>query len=83
MNPIAALAATAVSLDEEPISRTGRVVQHAISLSPTIFPITFAAIIGKFFRTLGLFWAERGIKLGVYFLVQLWVTLTCTNIIRH
>ncbi|MCJ1268956.1 hypothetical protein MMC22_008844 [Lobaria immixta] len=60
-----ALAATAVSLDKKPISRTGRAVQHAISLSPTIFPIAFAAIIGKFFRALGLFWAERGIKLGL------------------
>ncbi|KAH6893382.1 hypothetical protein B0T10DRAFT_537075 [Thelonectria olida] len=42
----------------------GRMVQDAISLSPTIFPIMFAAIVGKFFRALGLFGAERGMKLG-------------------
>jgi len=65
MNPAAALAATAVSLDKKPTSRTGRAVQQAISLSPTIFPVIFAAVIGKFFRALGLFGAERGIKLGV------------------
>ncbi|KAF2490259.1 hypothetical protein BU16DRAFT_517463 [Lophium mytilinum] len=59
-----ALALTAISLDKKPTSQTGHAVQEAIALSPTIFPIVFAAIIGKFFRALGLFQAERGIKLG-------------------
>lgn len=40
-------------------------MQKAIKLSPTVFPIIFAAIIGKFFRALGLYGAERGIRLGV------------------
>jgi ABC-type molybdate transport system permease subunit len=65
MNPAAALAATAVSLNKKPTSRSGWTVQQAISLSPTIFPIIFAAIIGRFLKALGLFGAERGIKLRV------------------
>lgn len=60
-----ALAAIAISLDKKPTSALGHNVESAISLSPTIFPIVFAAITGKFFKTLGLFWAERGITLGV------------------
>ncbi|TVY36084.1 hypothetical protein LSUB1_G008234, partial [Lachnellula subtilissima] len=59
------LAAIAISLDKKPTSALGHNVESAISLSPTIFPIVFAAITGKFFKTLGLFWAERGITLGV------------------
>jgi len=60
-----ALAAISIALDKTPESRLGHNVQRAIALSPTIFPIVFAAITGKFFRTLGLFWAEHGVKLGV------------------
>ncbi|ETS82477.1 hypothetical protein PFICI_04353 [Pestalotiopsis fici W106-1] len=59
-----ALAATAITLDKQPISRTGDTAQYAIALAPTIFPIVFAAIVGKFFRVLGLYLAERGTKLG-------------------
>lgn len=60
-----ALAAISISLDKTPESRLGHHTQKAISLAPTIFPIVFAAITGKFFRTLGLNWAERGVRLGV------------------
>lgn len=65
MPPVTALGATAVSLHKKPTSSTGRVVQGAIKLSPTVFGIIFAAIIGKFFRALGLHGVERGIRLGV------------------
>ncbi|KID82897.1 hypothetical protein MGU_09821 [Metarhizium guizhouense ARSEF 977] len=61
----AALAAIAVCLDGKPTSPFGRFIQRTISVSPTIFPIVFAGIIGKFFRALGLFAAERGVKLGI------------------
>lgn len=60
-----ALAATSVTLDKQPTSQTGSVAQQAISLSPTVFPIMFAAIIGKLLRATGLYLAEREIKLGV------------------
>lgn len=40
-------------------------MQEAIKLSPTVFGIIFAAIIGKFFKALGLYGAQRGIRLGV------------------
>lgn len=65
MKIVAALATAAISLDRKPVSPTGKTVQEAITVSPTIFPIIFAAIIGKFFRALGSFGVERGIKLGV------------------
>ena len=69
-----ALAAISISLDKTPTSRLGHHVQKAIALSPTIFPIVFAAITGKFFRTLGLFWAERGVQLGVR------LSFACSNL---
>ncbi|TVY35165.1 hypothetical protein LSUB1_G007567 [Lachnellula subtilissima] len=59
-----ALAAISISLDKKPASSLGYHTQKAIALAPTIFPIVFAAITGKFFRTLGLHWAERGVQLG-------------------
>ncbi|ETS86252.1 hypothetical protein PFICI_00080 [Pestalotiopsis fici W106-1] len=39
-----ALASTAIHLDKKQTSRTGEQTQRAISLSPTVFPIVFAAI---------------------------------------
>ncbi|CAH0042951.1 unnamed protein product [Clonostachys rhizophaga] len=60
-----ALAATAIALDKKETSHAGKVVQQIITASPTLFPIIFAGIVGHFFRALGLYWAERGIKIGV------------------
>lgn len=65
LNISIALTAVAISLDNVSLSETGSVIQQAIALSPTVFPIVFAAIVGRFFRSLGLYWAERGVKLGV------------------
>ncbi|KAF3024386.1 hypothetical protein E8E14_014390 [Neopestalotiopsis sp. 37M] len=59
-----ALASTAISLNTQPTSLAGERVERAIALSPSIFPIIFAAIVSKFFRTLALFLAERGTTLG-------------------
>ncbi|CAH0048169.1 unnamed protein product [Clonostachys solani] len=59
-----ALTGAAISLDNKSTSKTGLITQQAIALSPTVFPIVFAAIVGRFFRSLGLHWAERGVKLG-------------------
>ncbi|CAG9985161.1 unnamed protein product [Clonostachys byssicola] len=58
------LTAVAISLDNKSASGTGSTIQQVIALSPTVFPIIFAAIVGRFFRSLGLYWAERGVKLG-------------------
>ncbi|CAH0016895.1 unnamed protein product, partial [Clonostachys rhizophaga] len=58
------LTAAAISLDNKSTSKTGLMTQQATALSPTVFPIVFAAIVGRFFRSLGLYWVERGVKLG-------------------
>ncbi|KAF2144246.1 uncharacterized protein K452DRAFT_223729, partial [Aplosporella prunicola CBS 121167] len=52
------------SLDQKPTSAFGAKVQQALLLAPTVFPIIFAALMGKFFRTYGLYRAERGVTLG-------------------
>lgn len=64
-NAWVALTAAAISLDNKSTSKSGSIIQQAIALSPTVFPIVFAAIVGRFFRSLGLYWAERSVKLGI------------------
>ncbi|KAL8781235.1 MAG: hypothetical protein Q9213_006088 [Squamulea squamosa] len=59
------LAALALNLDGKPLSPLGHNVQAWALLSPTIFPLVFAAVVGRalnFFARLGL---ERGSSLGV------------------
>ncbi|TVY57578.1 hypothetical protein LSUE1_G010265, partial [Lachnellula suecica] len=58
------LALAAVVLNKKPASPWGKTLERAVSLSPTIFPIAFAAITGRFFRIVGLFLAQRGARLG-------------------
>ena len=55
----------AVRLDGKPVSNYGDGLREALLLSPTIFPIIFAANMGRCFKYLGLYRAERGIPLGV------------------
>lgn len=47
------------------ISDYGDNVMDALLLAPTIFPILYAAIVGKFMRSCALQYAERGATLGV------------------
>ncbi|KAL1304280.1 hypothetical protein AAFC00_000690 [Neodothiora populina] len=51
-------------LNGKPISPIGNNIERMIPLSPTIFPILFAALMGRFFRTFALYRAERGVYLG-------------------
>ncbi|KAF2742537.1 hypothetical protein M011DRAFT_412427, partial [Sporormia fimetaria CBS 119925] len=51
------------SLDKQQKSPWGEKVQAAVLFSPTVFGIMYAAIMGKALRRLGLFKAERGVKL--------------------
>jgi len=59
------LAFAALSVDNEPLSRKGHVVEVAAKLGPSIFPILFAAVVGRLMRTLALWRAERGTSLGL------------------
>lgn len=59
------LAFLALSVDGEPLSHRGTVVYQAAKLGPTIFPIVFAAVVGRLMRTLALWRAERGTTLGL------------------
>lgn len=54
----------AAHLDGKEISDYGDHLRRTLLLSPTIFPIIFAALMGRCFRYIGLFRAERGISLG-------------------
>jgi hypothetical protein len=59
-----ALALTAARLDGKEISVYGDKLEETLLLSPTIFPLIFAALMGRFFRHLGVYLAERGTTLG-------------------
>ncbi|KAI9740386.1 MAG: hypothetical protein M1834_004966 [Cirrosporium novae-zelandiae] len=58
------LGTMAAILDGKSTSNYGRKVERAILLAPTIFPIVFAALAGRFFKIAALWKAERGIELG-------------------
>jgi hypothetical protein len=55
---------TAARLDGKEISVYGEKLEETLLLSPTIFPLIFAALMGRFFRHLGVYLAERGTTLG-------------------
>ncbi|CAO2655975.1 Nn.00g047780.m01.CDS01 [Neocucurbitaria sp. VM-36] len=59
-----ALALTAARLDGKEVSQYGYRLTETLLLSPTIFPLIFAALMGRFFRHLGVYLAERGTTLG-------------------
>lgn len=60
------VAIIAASLNHKPTSVPyGSDLERLLILLPTLFPIAFAAIMGRFFKTVGLYWAERGVSLGV------------------
>ncbi|UPK95611.1 hypothetical protein LCI18_006546 [Fusarium solani-melongenae] len=51
-------------LDYQPISSYGDGVLEGIGLASTFWPIAFSAVLGALIRTIALFKAERGTKLG-------------------
>ncbi|KAH8732326.1 hypothetical protein GQ44DRAFT_669581 [Phaeosphaeriaceae sp. PMI808] len=53
-----------LGLNNQPVSPYGEKVKAITLLSPTIFPIIYAAILGKMLRRIGLFKAERGTTVG-------------------
>ena len=48
-------------------------------LAPTVFPIVFAAVVGRLTRTYALWRAERGATVGVYYPAGL-VTIMKTDL---
>ncbi|KAL5383210.1 hypothetical protein PMIN06_010575 [Paraphaeosphaeria minitans] len=59
-----ALALVAARIDGKEVSHYGQHLQQVLLLSPTIFPVIFAALMGRCFKYMGLFLAERGTTLG-------------------
>lgn len=59
-----ALSLIAARLDGKEVSNYGLHLRQALLLSPTIFPVIFAALMGRCFKHIGLFLAERGTTLG-------------------
>ncbi|QDS69062.1 hypothetical protein FKW77_009901 [Venturia effusa] len=57
------VAAIAAHVNNKPITPTGAHVEKILPLLPSIFPIVFAALMGKFFKHLALYRAERGVAL--------------------
>ncbi|KAF2193324.1 hypothetical protein K469DRAFT_618364 [Zopfia rhizophila CBS 207.26] len=58
------LAIIAARLDGKEVSDYGLHLRQVLLLSPTIFPVVFAALMGRCFKHIGLWRAERGISLG-------------------
>lgn len=62
---IAALATYALAEDGKSESTRGQMILRTAKLGPTIFPIVFAAVVGRLMRTYALWRAERCKRLGV------------------
>ncbi|KAH7121729.1 hypothetical protein B0J13DRAFT_512378 [Dactylonectria estremocensis] len=62
--PFVALAISISRLNNQPKSSHGEMVLDAMGVASTLWPIAFAAVIGALVRTIALFQAERGTKLG-------------------
>ncbi|KAH8684987.1 hypothetical protein BGZ61DRAFT_495278 [Ilyonectria robusta] len=62
-----ALAFVAIRLDNQPHSQFGQRVVELTRLSPTIYPILFAAIVSRFYKALARWYLEKpgGIRLAV------------------
>lgn len=54
---------------------------RATSLGPTLFPIVFAGLVGRLMRTISVWRAQRGVKLGVWELLQQHRTFTNSKIV--
>ncbi|KAJ9658901.1 hypothetical protein H2198_003471 [Neophaeococcomyces mojaviensis] len=59
------LAFQALSVNGKSISSHGQTVEQAAKLGPTLFPIIFAAIVGRLMRVFALWKCERGSTLGI------------------
>jgi hypothetical protein len=55
----------ALQLDGKPLSEYGSHIANAAKLGPTIFPIIFAAVVGRLMKFCALWRAENGTNLGV------------------
>lgn len=61
-----ALAAGAVAVSGRGIGdKSGELIEEAARLGPTVFPIVFAALIGRALKAIGRFESEKGIKFSV------------------
>jgi hypothetical protein len=69
------IAALCLSLNGQPISSYGEKIKAITLVSPTIFPIIYAAILGKALRRIGLYYAERSVTIGVSLEICLFVLL--------
>lgn len=45
--------------------KSGRLIEQASRLEPTVFPIVFAALVGRALKTIGRFKSEKGIQVSV------------------
>jgi hypothetical protein len=65
LNVFAVVAIIAAYVNNKPITPAGAHTEKILPLLPTIFPIVFAAIVGKLFKNFALYRAERGVRLLV------------------
>lgn len=59
------LAFTALSVNGDPLSSKGNVVLEASKLGPSLFPIIFAAVVGRLMKTTALWLVQRGSTIGM------------------
>ncbi|KAJ2902875.1 hypothetical protein MKZ38_010686 [Zalerion maritima] len=70
------LSIAAVLLKDRPTTdSTAQFVSEATKLGPTVFPILFAALVGRALKHIARFKAERGIKISV-----LWPLMNCRTL---
>jgi hypothetical protein len=59
------LGITALTLDGKSVSGWGNNIVRATRLGPSVFPIVFVGLVGRFMRSIALWRAEHGGKLDV------------------
>jgi hypothetical protein len=59
------VASMCIGLHGRPKSKCGEDVKAITLLSPTVFPIVYAAILGRILRRIALFKVERSATIGV------------------
>ncbi|KAH7087585.1 hypothetical protein FB567DRAFT_469954 [Paraphoma chrysanthemicola] len=61
--PFLALAIEVLQLSNEPLSDHGKMIQRLIALGPTLYPLVYAAVCGRYLRSFAIWLAERGTTL--------------------
>jgi hypothetical protein len=59
------LAIAVLQLNDEPLSDHGKTIQRLMALGPTLYPLVYAAVCGRYLRSFAIWLVERGTTIEV------------------